>query len=255
MKLLILAAGYATRLYPLTLNKAKPLLPVVGKPVIEHIIERAEEIDELDQILVVTNEKFFRQFRDWNKQDRKIPVRIINDQSLTESDRLGAIGDMDFVIKKKKIDDDLLVIAGDNLFELGLREFVDFAKLKVPASSIGLYNLPDQAAVKRYSQVRLDAEQRVIEFEEKPQHPTSTLVAKCIYFFPRRKLNLISEYIASGGSTDQPGYYISWLCRRDSVYGFVFSGRWFDIGNYKIYQNATRYFTAKEANRQEKGDS
>ena len=111
-------------------------------------------------------------------------------------------------------------------------------------SSIGLYNLEDKEAVKRYSQVCLDANQKIIDFEEKPKKPSSTLVAKCVYFFPRNKLDLISEYISSGGNTDAPGYYIRWLCRRDTVYGFIFQGKWYDIGNYEIYQRANKDFNS-----------
>ncbi len=247
MKSLILAAGYATRLYPLTLDKAKPLLPVAGKPTIEHILQRIEEIDEVDEVLVVTNEKFFGQFTEWRRQLKpRKPLKILNDRSTSETDRLGAIGDMDFAIKQEKIGEDLLVIAGDNLFELGLRQFMDFAEAKSPASSIGLYNLPSKEAVKKYSQVLLDRDNRIIEFEEKPQRPTSSLAAKCLYFFPKAKLELISEYLRSGSLTDAPGHYISWLCRKDTVYGFVFSGRWYDIGNYKTYKMADKDFSSSK---------
>lgn len=243
MKSLILAAGYATRLYPLTLNKAKPLLSVAGSPAVEHIIERIEEIEQINEILLVTNEKFFKQFQDWKKKFlSKIPLKVLSDNTLSEQDRLGAIGDMNFVIKEEKINEDLLVIAGDNLFELGLREFVEFSEHRIPASSIGLYNLNDIEAVKRYSQVCLDANDKIIEFIEKPKTPTSTLVAKCIYYFPRSKLGLISEYINSGGETDAPGHYIGWLCQRDTVYGFTFCGKWYDIGNYEIYKKADQDF-------------
>lgn len=242
MKALILAAGYATRLYPLTLDKAKPLLPVAGRPAIEHIIERIEEIDEVNEILVVTNDKFFKQFEDWRRNfSTKKPLKVLNDKSLSEADRLGAIGDMDFAIKEA-VKEDLLVIAGDNLFEHGLRKFVDFAKEKIPASSIGLYNLKDREAVKKYSEVSLDKNSQIIKFEEKPQNPTSNLVAKCIYFFPQAKLNLISEYIASGASRDAPGHYIGWLCKKDVVYGFTFYGRWYDIGDQEIYKKADKDF-------------
>jgi len=246
MKSLILAAGYATRMYPLTLNRAKPLLPVAGRPALDYIIERIEEIEEIDKIFVVTNEKFFRQFEDWQKKfSSKKPIKILNDRTLSDQDRLGAVGDMDFVIKEEKITDDLLVIGGDNLFELGLREFVDFAKLKSPASSIGLYDIKDKEAVKRYSQVRLNQDDKIIEFVEKPEKPTSTLVAKCIYFFSKGELGLISEYLRSGGSTDAPGHYIAWLCQRGFlVYGFTFCGRWYDIGNQQTYKRADKDFAS-----------
>lgn len=247
MKSLILAAGYATRMYPLTLNKAKPLLPVAGKIAIEYIIERILEIDEIDEIIIATNEKFFRQFQDWHRQFGQInkPLKILNDQSSSETDRLGAIGDIQFVIEKEKIDDDLLVIGGDNLFEMGLRGFIDFAKHRIPASSVGLYNLKDKEAVKIYSEVQLDKNEHIIDFVEKPKNPASTLVAKCIYFFPKSKLSLISKYINSGGLIDAPGHYISWLCRCDSVYGFTFCGQWYDIGNYEIYKKANKDFLAQ----------
>ena len=243
MKALILAAGYATRMYPLTLDKAKPLLPVAGRAAIEHIIERLGEIKELEEILAVTNEKFFTQFKAWqNRFNSPKPLKILNDESKSEDERLGAIGDMHFAISAENIREDLLVIAGDNLFEAGLREFVDFARDKSPGSSIGLHNLADKKAVKRYSQVRLDSDKRISEFIEKPQNPTGTLVAKCIYFFPEQKLSLISRYLESGGIRDAPGHYIGWLSRNDLVYGFIFSGRWYDIGNKEIYKQADRDF-------------
>jgi glucose-1-phosphate thymidylyltransferase len=243
VKALILAAGYATRLYPLTINQAKPLLPIAGKAAIEYIIEAIEQITEIDEILVATNKKFFKQFNDWRqKLAVSKPLKILNDKTVSERDRLGAIGDINFVLKEEKIEDDLLVIAGDNLFERGLREFVNFAKVKTAACSVALHKLDDKEAVKRYSQVRLDAEGRIIEFIEKPPRPTSTLVAKCVYFFSKSRLGLIAEYINSGRSTDAPGHYIAWLCQRDAVYGFVFAGRWYDIGNYETYRKADNDF-------------
>lgn len=241
MKSLILAAGYATRLYPLTLNRPKPLLIVGRKPAIEYIIERIEEIEEVDEILVVTNAKFFKQFKGWRKTfSPKVPLKILNDGTASEESKLGAVGDIDFVIKREKIADDLLVIGGDNLFELGLREFVDFAKHKAPASSVGLHKLKNKQLVKKYSQVTLDSNNRIIKFIEKPQKPTSSLVARCIYFFSQSELGLISKYIVLGNSTDAPGNYISWLCQRVSVYGFAFSGKWYDIGNYETYKKADK---------------
>jgi len=243
MKALILAAGYATRLYPLTLDRAKPLLPVAGKPTIEHIIERICQIKEIDRIFVVTNQKFFKQFQDWQEKFSSAkPIRIINDNTACEEDRLGAIGDIEFVLNKENISDDLLVVAGDNLFESGLPEFIDFARGKAPASSIGLYKLKDQQAVKKYSQVELDQHGQVVDFIEKPKQPTSTLVAKCIYFFPQTKLRRFSEYIALGASTDQPGNYISWLAKNDLVFGFVFRGKWYDIGCHDVYTKANKDF-------------
>ncbi|NQS99994.1 MAG: nucleotidyltransferase family protein [Candidatus Omnitrophica bacterium] len=247
MKSLILAAGYATRLYPLTLNTPKSLLPVGGVPTIELIIRDLEKINEIEQILVVTNDKFFQQFKDWQQQFSSTrPIKIINDGSTSEQDRLGAIGDINFVIAQEKIADDLLVIGGDNLFELGLREFIDFAKLKLPACSVGLHKLENKEEVRRYSQVTLDGNKRITEFIEKPKNPSSTLVAKCVYLFSKNELGLIADYIAKGNPIDAPGNYIGWLCHEVAVYGFTFSGKWYDIGNYQTYQQADRDF--KERN-------
>jgi glucose-1-phosphate thymidylyltransferase len=219
---------------------------IAGRPAIEHIINRVEEIPEIDEILVVTNEKFFKQFQDWQGGfSSKKAIKVLSDKTLTEDDRLGAIGDIDFVISREKISEDLLVIAGDNLFQLGLREFVDFAVRKLPAFSIGTYNLKDKEAVKRYSQVTVDADSKIIKFEEKPRQPSATLVAKCIYFFPKDKLDLISEYVNSGNSVDAPGHYISWLCRKYPVYAFTFTGMWYDIGDVEIYKRADRDFAGK----------
>lgn len=245
MKCLILAAGYATRLYPLTRDKAKPLLPIAGKAVIEHIISRIEQIAEIDEILVVTNDKFFGQFQQWQRGfSAKQPVKILNDHSSTEKDRLGAIGDMDFVVEQERIADDLLVVAGDNLFELPLDNFLEFAAQKIPAFSIGLYHFKNKEEVTKYSEVHIDADNRITSFIEKPAHPTSTLIAKCLYFFPAEKLGLISEYIRTGGSIDAPGHYISWLCQRDKVYGYVFQGKWYDIGSYEVYKRADKEFAS-----------
>jgi glucose-1-phosphate thymidylyltransferase len=176
----------------------------------------------------------------------------LNDGTSSEQDRLGAIGDIQFAIRQEGINDDLLIIAGDNLIELGLRAFVNFAIHRAPASSVGLYDIKDAEAVKRYSQVELDGDDKIIEFIEKPENPTSTLVAKCIYFFSKSELGLISEYINSGGTKDQPGHYIGWLCKRISVYGYIFSGRWYDIGNQETYKKANEDFAKYK---KEKGES
>jgi glucose-1-phosphate thymidylyltransferase len=244
MRALILAAGYATRLYPLTLNKAKPLLPVGGRPAIEHIVAKLEGLKSLTKLLIVTNNKFYKQFAIWKKKNKsKIPIKIINDRTLSDADKLGAIGDMGFVLNKEGLNQHLLVIAGDNLFEGALDKFVKFATTKIPASTVGLHEFKDLRSVKRYSQVKLNRAARVVEFIEKPKKPTSTLVAKCLYFFPKQKLALINKYINSGKNKDAPGYYISWLSRVDKVYGFVFSDKWYDIGNLKVYRQADKEFS------------
>ncbi|MCD5397481.1 nucleotidyltransferase family protein [candidate division NPL-UPA2 bacterium] len=245
MKALILAAGYGTRLYPLTKDKPKPLLPVASRPMIEHILEKIEEVEGVDKIYIVTNEKFAGHFRDWKDTyaSRK-EIKIINNATTSNDNKRGAIGDMQLVIEREKVDDDLLVIAGDNLFEFSLRDFTTFFREK--GASIAVRSLPDLEAVKRYGIVKLDENKRIINFEEKPSQPTTTLVAICLYLFPKEKLNLISEYLKAGNNPDAPGFYIAWLCRREAVYGFVFAGKWYDIGDFKCYEEANREYEGRD---------
>lgn len=241
MKALILAAGYATRLYPLTLNIPKPLLAVGKKPVIEYIIERLGEIEELDEILIVTNEKFFPHFQGWlgNLSFAK-KIELLNDGTLSNEDKLGAIKDIEFVIRERKLGCDLLIVAGDNLFEDSLVEFVGFSKGKTPHVSVSLSDLGNKEAAKKFGVVEIDAEGRIVSFQEKPSQPKSTLVAKCLYFFPADKLGLVSEYLKTGKIGDAPGYYIEWLFKKESVFGFVFGGRWYDIGDIASYEEAKK---------------
>ncbi|NOX97620.1 MAG: nucleotidyltransferase family protein [Nitrospirae bacterium] len=241
MKALILAAGYGTRLYPLTKDKPKPLLPVAGKPMMEHILKKIEKIEEIDKVYVVTNEKFAGHFRAWKETyPGKKEIKIINDTTTTDENKLGAIGDMQLVVEKEEINDDLLVVAGDNLFDFDLEDFINFFKEK--GASVGLRDIPDREAVKRYSTVELDEDKKILSFQEKPSHPTTTLVAICLYLFPKEKLNLISEYLKEGNNPDAPGFYIAWLHQKEPVYGFVFAGKWHDIGDLKCYEEANKGF-------------
>lgn len=242
MKALILAAGYGTRLYPLTRNKPKPLLSVAGQPMIEHILRKIENIKEIDRVYVVTNEKFAGQFRDWkDTYTGRKEIKIINDATTSDVDKRGAIGDMQIVIEEEGLNDDLLVVAGDNLFEFNLEGFVNFFREK--GTSVGLYDFQDREAVKRYSLVEMNENKRILNFQEKPSQPRTTLIAICLYLFPREKLSLISEYLKSGNNPDAPGFYIAWLQKREPVYGFVFKGKWYDIGDLKCYEEANREYS------------
>ena len=167
----MLAAGYATRLYPLTLDRPKALLPVGGKPMLEHLLERLDGVPELDEIHVVTNSKFAQAFRDWAERYRAADVRILDDGTSDEETRLGAIGDLDLTIRSAGIDDDLLVLAGDNLFSEPLEPFAQFAGAKA-APAIGVYDVGDLEAIRKYNAIELDESDRITFFEEKPDRPT-----------------------------------------------------------------------------------
>lgn len=244
MKALILAAGYATRLYPLTKEYPKPLLLVNDKPIINYIVEKLEAIKPIDEIIVVTNSKFISRFRKWAKNLRSYKrISLVDDFTKDLNDRRGAIGDMNFAISKKNIDNDLLVIGGDNLFEGDLRDFFIFAKAHKSDPVIGVYKIKNKQEARKYGVIKLDRKNKIIDFTEKPHKPQSNLVAMCVYYFPRQRLNLLKEYLNNNmNGQDATGFYIDWLRKKVSVYGFVFGGHWYDIGDYKFYNEAKEEF-------------
>ena len=243
MKALILAAGYATRLYPLTKDRPKPLLPVADKPIIEHIAERIARLEDVTEIVVVVNNKFADKFIAWKEHfSVHVPIAILDDGSRDDADKLGAIRDLEFAIKAAHIDDDLLVIAGDNLFDAELAGFIGFAKGKAPAASIALYDVKELELAKQYGVVEKDEQERVLAFTEKPPAPKTTLAAICMYYFPEHKLGKVSEYLQMGNQPDAPGYYISWLCKENEVYAYTLGGIWYDIGDIASYEEAKREF-------------
>lgn len=239
MTILILAAGYATRLYPLTLNKPKPLLKVGNKLIIEHIFDKISELNNVSVCFIVTNQKFFKDFGDWAKAFRsKVPIEVVNDETTTNENRLGAIRDIDFVIKKRGIKNDLLVIGGDNLFEFNLSSFIKFAEGLRPDVSFAIFDIKDKEKAKLYGVVKIDSASKVVSFDEKPQRPQSTFISTCVYYFPREKLNLIPKFLSSGNKSDAPGNYIKWLSENERVFGFSFEENWYDIGDIASYKEA-----------------
>ena len=244
MKALILAAGYATRLYPLTKEYPKPLLKVKNRPIIDYILDKLEKIDSIDEVFVVTNSKFIARFKKWSQGKKSAkPITIINDLTKSESDKRGAIGDLSFAIAKKHIKDDLLVVGGDNLFDGELDEFLFFAGTKLKSPLIGVYDIHDLRQAVKYGVVKLDKKNKVVDFKEKPKNPKSRLVAMCLYYFPKEKIGLVREYMNNKkNKKDATGSYIDWLRRRVSVYAFVFKGRWYDIGDHKFYSKAKEAF-------------
>ena len=243
MKALVLAAGYATRLYPLTLDRPKPLLEVGGRPILEHLLDQLP-LSALSTVYVVTNAKFAPHFRAWAEQ-QEAPIEVVDDGTTSEDDRLGAIGDLDLVIRTQGVEDDLLVAAGDNLFTESLDDFVRFGQER-DAAIIAVHDTGDLEAIKRYSSISVDSDQRVTSFEEKPEHPVSTLAGIALYFYPRAVLPLVGEYLAEGNNSDQPGRLIEWLYTRTPVYAWHLPGRWIDIGTPESLAEADRSFGTSE---------
>ena len=242
MKALILAAGYATRLYPLTLDRPKALLHVGGKPMLDHLMEQLEQVEGLDEVYVVTNSKFAGAFREWAAARSGLPLRIIDDGTVDDDSKLGAIGDLDLTIREADLDDDLIVLAGDNLFSESIAPFPVFA-LRKGGPALGVYDVGDLDTIRRYSVIELDDDDRVTRLEEKPERPRSTLAGIALYFYPRSALRYVREYLEDGNNPDQPGRLVQWLYPRTAVYGWRVPGRWFDVGSKETLAEADRAFT------------
>lgn len=250
MKALILGAGYGVRLYPLTKNTPKPLLNIAGKLVVEWTLDLLEPIREIDEIVIVVNQRFYENYQRWlpemqKRLDKKIT--IINDGTTSNENKLGAVGDIQFAIDRVRIKDDLLIIAGDNLFGADIKDIIKYHKKHGPAIVLKNMKDVDRKLISQYSVVTLNKDNQVIDFEEKPPDPKSTLIAVCLYVFPARDLGLIREYLDSGLNPDAPGYYIQWLHKKQGVFGYVMKGHWFDIGDIDSYNEANNYYIRLQA--------
>lgn len=248
MKVIILAAGYATRLYPLTLNQPKPLLPVAGKPMIEYVLDNLAPIGGIDRIYVVTNAKFAGHFQKWADDYRatkaKLNFTVVNDGSTDDTNKLGAIGDMHFVLKTQNVDDDIIVVAGDNLFSDKLEGFGNFAREKA-APVLAVYDVGNLEEIKKYNSISVDDKGRITFFQEKPKNPTSTLTGIALYYYPNATLSLIKQYVAEGNNPDQPGRLVQWLYPRTPFYTWQVPGTWYDIGARETLEEANRIFAKR----------
>lgn len=248
MKVIILAAGYATRLYPLTLTQPKPLLPVAGKPMIDHVLDNLAAIEGIDRVYVVTNAKFAGHFQRCADAYRgsKTPLAftIVNDGSTDDTNKLGAIGDLHLVLTREKVDDDVMVVAGDNLFNQRLDGFGQYCRQK-NAPVLAVYDVGNLEEIKKYNSISIDKDGRITFFEEKPKNPTSTLTGIALYYYPKSVLPLIHQYIAEGNNPDQPGRLVQWLYPRVPFYTWKVPGLWFDIGSKETLEEANRIFAKK----------
>jgi glucose-1-phosphate thymidylyltransferase len=228
VKALILAAGYATRLRPLTDTWAKELLPVGGRPIVDRIVDNLAGVEEIDEVHLVTNARKAPWFREWALGR---DVTIHDDGTTSNDDRLGAIGDMAFVVDRIGSDDDLLVIAGDNLFDYRLSDFVGYWRTRGVASAVAVRDVGSLELARQYGIVDLDVDGRIRSFVEKPPEPPSTLAATATYLYHREHVGLIRAYVQSEANADQPGRLVEWLHEREPVYGWVFTEPWYDIGD------------------------
>lgn len=245
MKAIFLCAGYGTRLYPLTRNQPKALLPVAGKPILDHLLEKIEETLLVDQVFVVANDKFYPHFKEWAAEKAGTAIEIVNDGTRTEETRRGAIGDLAFVTQKFGISADVAAFAGDNLFQFNLKDFFNFAGAHRPHLSLGVVNVESRDRARSYGIVRLNEENEIMEFYEKPKEPPSTLASTGVYWLAKEGLDFLDRYIDEGHNADRIGDYVSWLLTVDRVFAYPFQGSWFDIGDLDSYREAERLFTRK----------
>ncbi len=246
MNILILAAGYATRLYPLTLDKAKPLLEVAGKPMLEWVIDNLAPIEGIEKVYVVTNSKFAGDFQAWadhyHEAHPKLSFEIINDGSTGDSDKLGAIGDINLCIARAGLAaSDLIVVAGDNLFSQSLEEFGRFCREK-NQPVLGVYDVGSLEEAKKYGVVAVGESGVITSFEEKPAEPKSTLIGIALYYYPQQTISMFTTYLAAGNNPDQPGRFVQWLYQHTPVQTWQVPGTWFDVGSKETLEEANRIF-------------
>ncbi|MHB8129174.1 MAG: nucleotidyltransferase family protein [Mobilitalea sp.] len=242
MKCVILAAGYATRLYPLTENLPKSLLMVAGKTILEHILAKVEEVAEVDEVLLVSNAKFAEKFNAYisGYKGRK-PISVLNDGTWDNEHRLGAIADLALAIEQAKIDDDVLVLAGDNLFDFSLKGFASFFHI-VQADCITTHYEESLEALKRTGVAELNSNAQVLSFEEKPIKPRSNNAVPPFYIYTKKTIELIQQFLDIGENADAPGQFVAWLVKKKAIYAYHFKGKRYDIGSVANYQEAKRIF-------------
>ena len=245
MKCVILAAGYATRLYPLTERYPKPLLPVGGKPILDWLIEDVDRTGGADGYVIISNHKFISRFERWAKE-RPWPITLLDDGSVSNESRLGAVKDIQFAIDSLKLDEDLLVIAGDNLLDFSLAGFVRYAKAKNTTCLMRYYE-PREEKLRKCGVAQVDEDDRILSMEEKPAHPRSHWCTPPFYYYRREDLSLVSAGIAAGCGTDAPGSFIAWLCGQTPVHAFEMPGRRYDIGDAAGYQQVRETYRGIES--------
>ena len=235
MKCIIIAAGYATRLYPLTENFPKPLLEVGGKPILDHLISDIEPM--IDEFIVVTNHKFAKIFEKWASNKRN--ARIIDDGTQTNETRLGAVKDIQ--LAAKDIEDDVLVMAGDNLLDFSLKGFVEFAKQK-KTSCVMCHEENDLKKKQKTAIITVDAENKILSYEEKPKEPKGNLAVPPFYVYRHEDLQRIQEALDEGCSYDAPGSFAAWLSHKTPMHAYIMPGHRYDIGDLKSYEDVKKRF-------------
>lgn len=234
MKCLILAAGYATRLYPLTENFPKPLLTVGEKTILDWLIEDIDTAGAVDEYIVISNHKYAHHFKAWAKT-KKQKITVVDDGTDTNETRLGAVKDIQFAIEQQNLQEDMLVIAGDNVLDFSLTEFIEYAHKK-NTSCILRYYEPDDKKLLKCGVVTVDENDRILKMTEKSTEPATHWCCPPFYYYTKDDAALVPKGIACGCGTDAPGSYIAWLCTQTTVHAMQMPGKRYDIGNLESYE-------------------
>ncbi|NLL44810.1 MAG: nucleotidyltransferase family protein [Mollicutes bacterium] len=249
MKCILLCAGYATRLFPLTENFPKALLDIEpGKPLLNYIVEEVNTLDEVDEIFVISNNCYYQLLADWaSALNNPKPIRVLNDNTNSNEDRLGAIGDIMFTIEHGNINDDILVIAGDNLFDYKLRGLLDYYH-QVKAPIVACKEVNNIDLLRRCGVVTIDENNCIIGMVEKPAEPPSNIVAFATYLYPKKLLPKIKQYLEEGNKPDAPGHLVEYFYKRMPVYSYLFEGNCYDVGTHEALKEVRQLYCEKKVN-------
>lgn len=242
MKVVVLAAGYATRLYPLTENFPKPLLEVNGKSILDYLIEDLDRNEDVNEHIIISNAKYAAVFEKWAEESNYTkPITVLNDGTWSNETRLGAVRDILFAIETCNIDEDIFVIAGDNLVDFSLNRFTDFAKTKDGSSVVVNYE-EDVEELRKCGVMVPDENMRVISMEEKPREPKSNWCVGPFYYYRKEDLKWVKQGIEDGCGVDAPGSFVCYLCEKIPVYAWEMPGERFDIGGFDSYEEVKRTY-------------
>lgn len=242
MKAILLVAGYATRLYPLTKNMPKALLKIGEKEILTHIYEEVETLENVDEIYVITNHKFYEHFCKWaNNLNSSKKITVIDDGTTNEDNRRGAIGDIKYTIDKQNIKDDIIVIAGDNFFTYKLKDLYSYYN-KVQDNCVCVKEIDDIEQLKAFAVACVDDNNKLIDLEEKPNNPKSNIAVFATYIYTKSTIPMFEQYLNEGNKPDAPGYFVEWLYKRKNVYAYKFKGECYDIGTLKSYETVNEMY-------------
>lgn len=248
MKVIVLAGGFAKRMWPLTKDKPKHLLEIAKKPMLSYVLNKIDMIgnETVDIVYISTNARFKENFEIFlDNYESKVKLKLVIEDTLSEGEKLGSIGALYFLVKEENIDDDLLIIGGDNLFEFDLNDMIQFFNKK-NSDVIAVYDTESKEKAKLYGVLDVDQDDKIIDFLEKPEDPPSTLCATACYLLTKDGVNNLKRYVEDNNNPDAMGFFVSWLIGKKNVYAYSFNGSWFDIGSFESLEEAETFYSEKK---------